>query len=320
MSLRHPALLLVALLLALPARAQAQAPTPTPPVQVNAEVADVVPAFFTASSAAPLLGEPFTLRLTVEVPAGVSLVRFPELPAEPAPFMVLSRSAVTQQAAPSGAVTYQQELTAVLWATGLHLTPEIAVEFVAGGVPSSNLVQSASFNVPSVLDPSQPPALYPALPPQDLPYLSPWWAVLVVIVVGTVLYALRVLLRPRRGAGPAGRVPATPAQIALAELEDLKLQTTAAALVYPLVANILRQYVQQRYGIGAVEMTTAELVEALRPAGVPEALRKGLFQVLEQADLVKFARFVPDASATVRLVNFAMRWLHEADAQESAAV
>jgi hypothetical protein len=108
-------------------------------------------------------------------------------------------------------------------------------------------------------------------------------------------------------------IATNPTQKTIAQLEDLKLQGLRPATIYQLVADNLRQYLQVQFEINAVEMTTVELLSALGPNPALSKEQKGrLKQILEQADLVKFARFQPDEVASTRLVNFAIKWLKEA--------
>jgi hypothetical protein len=286
----------------------AQTPTPV----INAEQSAVVNAYFAASNPAPLIGETFDLTLTVEVPNGVALVNFPTLPEDMGNLIILEQQPVESQVV-GGNTVYTQKMIAVLWESGIYLTPEIPVMVNTGGQTFNNLVKSASLNVPALIELSGDLALRPAIKPRDLPYLPPYIPALVIVVVATLLFMVRVLLTRRRRAYIR---QGTPAQIAIAELEDLKTQQLEAALIYPMVADKVRQYVQIRFGVRAVEMTTVELVETLRQQiGFSDTLRKSLRQLLEQADLVKFARFEPDTNATTRLVNFAIRWIREADAE-----
>ena len=45
----------------------------------------------------------------------------------------------------------------------------------------------------------------------------------------------------------------------------------------------------------------------------PKNHRRQLQGVLEQSDLVKFARFQPDKTSSTRLVNYAIKWLKETE-------
>ncbi|MDE6858296.1 MAG: hypothetical protein K2J33_06155, partial [Alistipes sp.] len=50
-----------------------------------------------------------------------------------------------------------------------------------------------------------------------------------------------------------------------------------------------------RYGIGAMEMTSDEIIEAMRGVERPRKSAMDLTSILRDADLVKFAKAEPDA-------------------------
>ena len=82
--------------------------------------------------------------------------------------------------------------------------------------------------------------------------------------------------------------------------------------LYTGVTDALREYISRVYGIGAMEMTTAELfremkgVEALSDEQI--AMLKDLF---ETADFVKFAKFVASDEDTASAVPKAVRFVTE---------
>lgn len=86
--------------------------------------------------------------------------------------------------------------------------------------------------------------------------------------------------------------PPTPPHIpAVSKIEELKQTMTEDTKAYYMrLTDTLRTYIEQRFGINAREMTTAEIVDHLTAEGNLEALRE-LKNVLITADLVKFAKF-----------------------------
>lgn len=66
---------------------------------------------------------------------------------------------------------------------------------------------------------------------------------------------------------------------------------------YTGITDILREYIDRRFGIPAMEMTTDEILAAVAAPGADEAVdkkrRSDLGSLLATADLVKFAKFIP---------------------------
>lgn len=146
-------------------------------------------------------------------------------------------------------------------------------------------------------------------PQKDLPFLfeeiagyitySLYGAIALALLVLGLIYWLR-----RRGKRLSSlfraEPPLPPHIVAIAALEELnnrKLwQNNKHKLYYSGLSDILRTYLEGRYGIGAMEMTTDEIEAAVRPLGLPDHSRMRLLDVLRDSDLVKFAKAVPEAA------------------------
>jgi len=93
--------------------------------------------------------------------------------------------------------------------------------------------------------------------------------------------------------------PKEPAHvIALRELEHIKheklWQKGEVKAFHSELTDVLRNYIEDRYGIPAPELITSEILTFLKSVDLPDdnVLAK-IRQVLEQADLVKFAKMEP---------------------------
>ena len=83
---------------------------------------------------------------------------------------------------------------------------------------------------------------------------------------------------------------------ALEKLHNEKLwQNDKHKLYYSGLSDILRTYLDGRFEVGAMEMTTDEIVASLRDVEVEQKLKMELLAVLRDADLVKFAKATPEA-------------------------
>ena len=289
--------------------APAEVTQPPPPPQLNSPVTVTLE----TENESPLLGERFELIVTIIAPSGTEIISWPEFPEEEA-LEVLEMGDI-EETITGNEITYTRIYQVILWETGQYLSPEMVVPYRLNGGTSSAVVQSFTASVPSQVDNPESADPKPPVPPIDLPYISPWIYVgIIAVIVFMVMLISRLLQIGKRQVAQV--VATTPTQKTIAQLEDLKLQGLPPATIYQLVADNLREYLQIQFAINAVEMTTAELLAALRnnPSLSKEHKRR-LQQVLEQADLVKFARFQPDEIASTRLVNFAIKWLKEAERQ-----
>ena len=77
------------------------------------------------------------------------------------------------------------------------------------------------------------------------------------------------------------------------------------------VSEILRRYVEGRFNVPALEMTTWEIADGLERARVGREFREGLRRFLDQCDLVKFAKVRPDARASIEVLELGRRLVRD---------
>ena len=140
---------------------------------------------------------------------------------------------------------------------------------------------------------------YPVTLSEVLPWVMGFWA-LVLLVAGVVAW----IVSRRKGAeGPVFKEPAH--ITALRKLDkwrgDKFWAPDKQKQFYSGVTDALREYIVARYGVGAMEMTTAEIFEGLRETDVPADLYQEMKDLFERADFVKFAKYIatPEDNATV---------------------
>lgn len=125
-----------------------------------------------------------------------------------------------------------------------------------------------------------------------------WWWVLGGFVASALLASAWLLRRrsPRRAQAPEVALPPhVKAQRALARLRALP-RTTAAQVeaFYVGVSDVLRTYLEERFGLHAPERTTEEFLRDLEGGDRLAREHRGeLERFLSQCDLVKFAAVVP---------------------------
>ena len=72
---------------------------------------------------------------------------------------------------------------------------------------------------------------------------------------------------------------------------------------------IVREYLENRYGIQALESTSEEILTDLKAAKVDGDHQDNLSQMFTMADMVKFAKATPPADANDQLMNFAEQFI-----------
>ena len=136
--------------------------------------------------------------------------------------------------------------------------------------------------------------------PLSVIYLLPW--VLLLALLGGFGYWLWGRRKPVE-AGPRRsvvipRFPHEDAYEALDRLGASDLVERGEIKEYHIVVSeIIRTYVEGRYGVYALEMTTGEVVEGLRVEGIPEDAVEAFGRFASRCDLVKFAKLRPTPDA-----------------------
>ena len=123
------------------------------------------------------------------------------------------------------------------------------------------------------------------------------------------------LIRRRRAQAGGEIVKKDPAYIvALRELDKWRGDKVWAPdkqkAFYSGITDALKNYIEDRFGIDAPEMTTAELFAALKQAeDLPEELREETRAVFECADFVKFAKHIASEEENARALPTAVRFV-----------
>lgn len=127
------------------------------------------------------------------------------------------------------------------------------------------------------------------------------WVIVILIASALIWLAYRYLRTLRRKKSePEIVINPDPAHvIAFRDLEKLRSeelwQKGEVKLYYSRLTEILRQYLENRYGVYSLELTTSETLDALYRTGFKKDENYNqLKKILTSADLVKFAKYNPE--------------------------
>ncbi len=143
-------------------------------------------------------------------------------------------------------------------------------------------------------------------------------------IIGALLLALLVWLlvryfrRPRKQEVKPGiwEKPDIPAHVAaISSLESLRnkklWQKGKVKLYHSELTDILRMYLEKRFRIKALEMTSAEILDQMQQKFRENDKPEQLNSILELADLVKFAKYQPDARQNEDVLELAIGFVKE---------
>ncbi len=152
-------------------------------------------------------------------------------------------------------------------------------------------------------------AIFDIKPVRDLPFqfkeisgYALWGAIGMVLLILVILVVLKIMAHYGRSVfglfKPAPPVPPHVAAIkALESLREQHLwQSGEYKGYYSQLTDILRTYISGRYGVAAMEMTSAEIIAASKELELPKRCEMEMQELLRDADLVKFAKAEIEAS------------------------
>jgi hypothetical protein len=280
-----PVLILITLLAALPAAAQsdstAQATLSSPEGQLT-------------------VGDPVALALSVTHAADQHVIA-PLLEQNWGDFVIQDVSAPQISDNGDGSVTTSLTIDARLFAPGSFTTPPLTVQIADGaGQVVEIIAQPLTVNIASVLVEGDT-ELRDIKPQAELPYVNliPWIVAGVALVI---IAATAILFARRRRAKLAlaavdNRLPHEVALDELERIEGMHLPDEAKFKEhYSLISACLRVYMENRVNVPMIERTTAEIAAELQAASLPRPIAGQYVSLLEASDLVKFAKFRPDAA------------------------
>lgn len=284
-----------------------------------------VQATVTLSTDQLTIGDTVELRLEVQAAAGVELL-LPEFGQS------LERHAVVDFAPgehldEAGQLVRTQRYVLRPEYSGRHAVPPLMIEFIdrrpgkraapEGEDAYELLTETLRFTVASVLPQETDDNLHPALgdlAPIERPIAETTGGLVAImlLITGAGMLAWWWARRPR------GRA-ADPAELAFHRLAALRASGTpdasAMGAFFVTLTDIVRRYVEQRFGLHAPELTTEEFLDSLtRSPDLGPEHQRFLRDFLSSADRVKFARHIPSAESAVALLEAATGFVSETSA------
>lgn len=159
---------------------------------------------------------------------------------------------------------------------------------------------------------AEPPFFFTDYLPEFL--VKYWWLILLVLIlIAGGVYAYFKWFK--KGAVPFIKKPEViipPYDEAIMKLTQLKSEKLWEAghdkEYFTRLTDILRNYIDRRFNINAMEMTSAQIIDVLRRNEETMPVNEQLSKILEMADFVKFAKMRPlpedNEVAYQRAVNF----------------
>lgn len=280
----------------------------------------------TVDSAVIVMGDLTHVRVAVDMPAeaaaGARMVDFPQLsPGEE--YQTWNGIDVVAVDTVSSIVNGQRrinyDITVQAFDPGTVSLPPFAVLGSEGADTTfSNVV---TFKVLSVeldsIDAIHPIAsvVEPATKWYD--YIPSWliWVLVGLAVIAAAVVAYFLLRKQKIEAEIERAKPVPPYDLALSRLNTLRSRNLAESgqekEYYTELVDILRQYLEGRFDINAMEKTSSQIVKALRANPKTKMTADQVRSVLSIADFVKFAKVRPLPDDNVRAFSRALDFVEQ---------
>lgn len=143
-----------------------------------------------------------------------------------------------------------------------------------------------------------------------------WWAILLGLIViggGGWWFMRRMKRNPLKIFLPKPKPAPTPYEKAISELKILRTgklwENGQERQYFTRLTDILREYLQGRFGINAMEMTSDQVNKAVRRDKEAAVNKDYVERVLEVADFVKFAKMRPLPDDSISAFENALRFV-----------
>ena len=250
------------------------------------------------------IGEQFKLILEVQSPPGYKF-SFPMIPDTITKLEIIKRSGIdTADLKDKNLYSYTQTFTITCFDSGYYPIPPFEFSYRQSGDTSMHNAETEAMLISVMgipVDTSQNirdikmPLKAPFSLREAIPYILAATAVVLLVLLSIYLSKK---YRKKHGAAPSFTViKRPPHEIAIEELKKLEgerlWQQGLTKQYHSRVTDIIRTYIEHRFGIIAMEMTTGEIMQSVRNLNFDAGALEKLSHLLTIADMVKFAKVLP---------------------------
>ena len=275
------------------------------------------------------VGKPFTLDLSLKVPYGW-FVEWNDFAIDTLSEQldIIKRSEVERTADADSNVIVKQQLTLMTFDTGQIQVPAVGLTYAKSfddpdrlkGYTDPINLYSATITVDTTM--AYKPIVEPIAAPVQMKEVFPW--ILAVLLLALVVFGIWYWRKHRKtkvdADGNIVRGPVIPPyDKAVGDLENLRQQklwqSGKVKEYFSSLTDIAREYIEGQFGVNAVEMTTDDILEEVKPLHFSQETYNKLKETMEVADLVKFAKYSAANLESENAMNSMTEFVNESYAQ-----
>ena len=285
------------------------------------------------------VGKPFTLDLSLKVPYGW-FVEWNDFAIDTLSEQIdiIKRGNVERTADADSNVIVKQQLTLMTFDTGQIQLPAVGLTYAQS---FDDPMRLQAFTEPidlyattMVVDTLQPykPIVEPIAAPIQMKEVFPW--LLAVLLLALAVFGVWYWRKHRKtkvdAEGNIIRGPVIPPyDKAVGDLKRLReekmWQSGKVKEYFSSLTDIAREYIEGQFGVNAVEMTTDDILNEIKPLHFKKETYDKLKDTMEISDLVKFAKYSASAlesdtalTSMTEFVNESYAYYQEQQAKQAA--
>ena len=267
-----------------------------------------------------LIGDQIGFSVSATIPSGIDAALSTMTDTLTDKIIILGRSARDTVITSDGNLTVTDRYLITGFDSGTYSLPPFYAEYISGDSLKRYYSDYSFLRVdrPEITPQDTTDVIFDIVPPRTAPVtfseIVPWLVIAIISLAVIYLLARFLPRNPlRRFVKPPA--PAEPAHvIALRELYKLRdealWQRGEVKEFYSRLSDILRRYIDNRYGIMSPELTTDETVRMLQKAAVTTHDQMSLIkELLSLSDMVKFAKYLPQIEVHEKSHNEGIRFV-----------
>ena len=283
-----------------------------------------ISAAFIADSTHIIIGDFLKVKLTIKSPKEVA-VTMPSV-FDTVGTMELVKSSKIDTTINGDTRTFSQTFTVSAYDSGnFRAGPLMVLSKNKSGIIDTILSDFVSIRVETVavdttkpIKPIKSPIDVPYKLNEFLPYIIGGFVLILILIIATYFILKRKKKKPVLSERPKPKEPANLwARKELKLLEEEKLwQKDETKLYYSRLTDILRLYLEYNYSWFALESTTEEIIENISSYTDSKEAKENLNSILQQSDLVKFAKMTPLPDVNKKVIENAYRFIDLTEKEE----
>lgn len=301
----------------------------SPQIQIGNNLSQNVEVDGKVESTDVQVGKPFTFDLSLKVPYGW-FVEWNDFASDTLSEQldIIKRSEVERTADADSNVIVKQQLTLMTFDTGQIQVPSVGLTY-ARSFDDPNRLKAYTdpirlYSTTMTVDTTQAfkPIVDPISAPVTMKEVFPWilaFLLLVLLVLGIWLLVRRRKRRVDENGNIVRGPVIPPYDKAVSDLENLRQQklwqSGKVKEYFSSLTDIAREYIEGQFGVNAVEMTTDDILEEIKPLHFSQETYSKLKETMEVADLVKFAKYTTSSLESENAMTSMTEFVNESYAQ-----